>query len=279
MIQPLTVHLGLALALLWVVPAYAQPRWNSIDLGAHRMVATGVNDTGTVVGETQMGLSGFVSGFVWTAEAGPVLTGDFIPADVNNGGTLVGSYLDAPAMWAPGQGIVTLGPAGFRGHATSVNNAGQIAGCGRTAGASSDRAFIWSSATGLVDLGTLGGAGSCARALNEAGAVVGDSDSQSGRIHAFIKVPDQPMVDLHQGPLNTYGRAWDINNHGVVVGEMDGRAFRWTATTGAEWLSSSSGIVATAINDAGQIIGQLPDVASSERHAPQRRRRCHRRWW
>lgn len=75
---------------------------------------------------------------------------------------------------------------------------------------------------GMTDLGTLGGDHSSATGINDAGQVVGRSETASGTLHAFITGPNgmgmtdlNSLVGLPSGIVLTY--AIDINNAGQVI--------------------------------------------------------------
>jgi probable HAF family extracellular repeat protein len=113
----------------------------------------------------------------------------------------------------------------------------------------------------LTDLGTLGGKNSAAESVNDAGAIVGKSETAgSGSDHAFLYVNGQ-MTDL--GTLGGgYSAAYAINNAGQIVGSSVNASGRQNAfiyqngvMTDLGWLGSGS--YARAVNEHGQaVVGQ-----------------------
>lgn len=153
--------------------------------------------------------------------------------------------------------------------ALDINNAGHVVGWRATGVA--ERGFIWTAATGMVELGGLDGHArlSHAIAINDAGQVVGDSFTDSGRIHAFLWTASTGMRDL--GTLGgEFSAAYDINGFGHVVGTSttasgETHAFLWTAERGMVDLGTLAGFAsrAYAINDIGEVVGDHHGSAHS----------------
>jgi probable HAF family extracellular repeat protein len=137
---------------------------------------------------------------------------------INNAGQVVGSAATSDGgphafLYSNGQ-MRDLGV----GEAYDINNAGQVVGRG-----SNGHAFLYSNGQ-MTDLGTLGGTTSIATGVNEAGQVVGYSETADGGLlyaHAFLYSNGQ-MMDL--GGLRERCMAYAINNDGQVVGGCAGRS-------------------------------------------------------
>jgi probable HAF family extracellular repeat protein len=107
-----------------------------------------------------------------------------------------------------------------------------------------------------MDLGTLGGNHSLAYGVNEAGQVVGMSQTADGQWQAFVW-QDGQMTGL--GTLGgTQSSAYAVNNSGHVVGESTDGGQRWRAFVwqGADLLDlGPTSEAAFAINAAGLVVG------------------------
>ena len=122
----------------------------------------------------------------------------------------------------------------------------------------------------LVDLGTLGGENSSAAAVNNAGQIVGTSDTTvANKSHAFL-YEDGVMQDLGAFP-GEKSYALDINEAGVVVGYSYDTSLGYGRITPAIWVDGEitdlySRVVnlsdwvsiegPTAINDNGVMVGR-----------------------
>jgi probable HAF family extracellular repeat protein len=123
----------------------------------------------------------------------------------------------------------------------------------------------------VTDLGTLGGSMSIAYSVNASRVVVGQSQTPSGALHAFLW--DGTMHDLGIPLGGTSSGANGINDAGKVIGfstTPDGspHAVIWNTLDAAQDLGTLSGgrSSAAGINELGQIVG-LGTVSNSNNRA------------
>lgn len=148
----------------------------------------------------------------------------------------------------------TLRHGSARVHA--VNQSGQaVGGSGHPHGADT-HAFFWQKQGGILDLGTLpGGDYSAAFSINQAGQVVGTSNTARG-MHAFTWSASGGLRDLGTLPGAQDSAAYAVNNKGEIAGSSGGHAVVWSAgalrdlgTLGGDWSEARD------VNNFGQVAG------------------------
>ena len=188
--------------------------------------------------------------------------------------TLVGDATSDAFVYANGTmtDLGTLG--GSYGLADGANSSGVVVGYSYPPGNLQIDPFAYGSGT-MTDLGTLGGVGgfSVAKAVNDAGTIVGDSVTAAGASHAFIYSAGV-MADL--GTLGgTMAFAHGINSSGTIVGDstlagdvlLD--AFVYSNGTMTDLNAPGRTVnygAARAINDSGTIVGSSTVIAGGYAH-------------
>ncbi|PTR17596.1 putative secreted protein with PEP-CTERM sorting signal [Nitrosospira sp. Nsp2] len=157
-------------------------------------------------------------------------------------------------------------PGAFYDSPSSLNNSGQVVGDSLVATATV-HAMLWEAGK-VTDLGTFGGNYSYAEAINDAGVIVGFSVTSAGVNRATLW-NGSAGIDLE--PSNKLGGyASDINNLGQVVINRPAdagstHAVLWTDNTVTDlpvFPGSRIYSNASAINDAGEIVGSITDLDS-----------------
>ncbi|MGI6295626.1 MAG: hypothetical protein ACOX3G_06020 [Armatimonadota bacterium] len=192
---------------------------------------------------------------------------DLFTAGINDSGQVVGSmevvddstgsYTRFATVWdsAGNPSIISSATEG-RSWASAISNSGNVAWNWMNEQQNGENwqqvseAYIWNGQSS-TKLSALSSTNLCSvSAMNDHGYAVG----QSGN-HAVMWKPDGSVVDLG------IGIAYDINNFGQIVGEIDGHGgVVWNSTGSITYLAGySNGYLSRpiAINDNGQIAGDL----------------------
>lgn len=264
---------GDAAGVLFNTPPYPRAfRWSQGNIEALGSLAGGgsrpygINDRGQVVGESHAAPLdwGHTHAFLYSdgrmSDLGTLGGNNSMAAAINKHGQIAGTADTAlgrqHAFLYSGGYMLDLGT--LDGHASTAMD---LNASGHVVGESGGHAFIWRN--GLQDLGAPMGY-SIARAINDAGQVVGLSGRSPIDGHAFLYA-DGEMTDL--GTLGgSFSSAFDINNAGDIVGWTDveghdGRlAFLYSGgrmRTLDSLVCGDSSVsfgMAYAINDAGQVL-------------------------
>lgn len=209
--------------------------------GTARSAATGVNDSGVVVGESFYPALG--RAFIYNGtldELGSLHPGSPSgAAGINAAGAVVGysamaNGLDHAFLWVPDKREGSRGkmydlgtpPGQASSSATAINDQGVIVGSSLNADFLGGRAFIWRPSRPHATTGTMtklpqprGVTGSAATAINDHGLIVGTLITAGGQAHAFLFTT--AMHDLGTLPGGADSIAYGINSHGPAVGYSD----------------------------------------------------------
>jgi probable HAF family extracellular repeat protein len=184
---------------------------------------------------------------------------------VNATGTVVGSAATAAGVshaFAEHGGVMTDlgtldGPAASS-DALAINSSGQIAGWSTAPGGTGDHAMVEADGK-MTDLGTIdGGTASVANGVNDAGVVIGNSDTAASDEHGFV-YQNGTVTDI--GTLGGPNSSVDaINDNGVVTGSSQDAAdvSHPFVYSGGKLTSLGTYNIDTtpqAINDNGVIVG------------------------
>jgi probable HAF family extracellular repeat protein len=264
----------------------AQARWVITDLGTLGGVsseATGINERGWIVGSSRA-KGGATHAFLWhdgrMTDLG-TLGGSFSQASaINSRGQVVGSSTLKSGkkhafLWESGR-MSDLGTLGSSSWARAINERGQVVGGGSRK--NGNYAFIWQVGR-MADLGNLRcPRGSEAFSINDKGTVVGVSwiGSWGPEAQDYCNVFDAflwekgKMVDVKEA----FSVAHGVNSQGQVVGYvavvLGQQEWAFVLEKGKLLRLPDLGARssdASAINERGEIVGQVTNRARAEHAA------------
>lgn len=205
---------------------------------------------------------------IYTVTALPV---DFSASNMNNSGSIVGTFGGAAAIWTS-SGITGIGALAPDSLGFGINNRGDIAGTWQ------GDAFVYSGGS-LRNVGRLGTWGtSTARGVNDAGQVIGNGYYEVGeRQRGFVYTDGVIRVIPTLGGDWSYAAA--INSAGQVAGIATINSTDFINPTRhaityqdgvMHDIGSLGGVVSEAydINDAGQVVG-MSQVDPNDSYSPQ----------
>ncbi len=261
-------------------------------LGGNSSYAFGVNDSGAVVGNSNIKTTSSdyqAFSYLNNKSTGLGFLGSGASSEayaVNNSGTVVGdsftqgSSIPHAFAYSSGGGLSDLGTlGGTRSYGYAINSAGVATGYSEiTPGSSLDHAFLYDttkSGASMTELTatngatTLGGASANAYGINDSGVVVGSSNPQGSPANHGFYFSGGTFYDTGTlGGANSF--ALGVNNKGVAVGYSETsiagqqRAFSYTLAGGIQNLGTLPGTGssrATAINNTGDIVGYTTTVS------------------
>lgn len=193
-------------------------------LGGYSSTAVDINDAGQVVGTAEL-VAGSYARHAYRWENGSMtdlgtIGGEFAEAiAINARGDVVGwSTTDASNsdihgfVWRDGRMTDLALPGGVSCAAVAINDVGQVAGSCFMPATGKARSFLWENGV-MTELGTLGGHASAAiRGINNAGHIVGSSETPGGQTRPVLWRPAviTVSIDVKPGsatnPVNPKGR-------------------------------------------------------------------------
>ena len=251
----------------------------------------GINKYGRVVGKASVAGDGRWTwgAFQWKDDShavrlDPLLPPGYISAEavaINEDNLIVGTAQPAcdvdcwpthPVSWHGRTAMVLPLPEGsISGRAHAVNRHGRIVGRYTLPDSFTEHAAMWHAGR-VRDLGTLGSRknaywqDSAATAVNEAGTIVGFSQTDEVTIHAARWDADGQVHDLGGLLDSSESLAWSLNSSGLVVGNSTQWVDGHPVDHAVAWVDghvvdldpqapADARSTAIQVNDAGEIVG------------------------
>jgi probable HAF family extracellular repeat protein len=254
------------------------PTTGMIDLGTTRggdeSEGTDINNMGEVAGLVRFSDNRPERGVVWRQNDRPLdlglNNGVFSPLFINDQGQVAGTAIDREGRaqvfrWTrTGRAVFVDDPRVVDSEFRGLNEAGQITGVHSNTDGAGLLPFLWTPGQEFLPLFDRP---AFPFALNESGVVVGVLLDQV----AFVWTRAEGLTVLGAFPGGSFSNAYDVNNHGVVVGQAATadslHGFLWTRTGGLVDLNDRlvgpmPGFVvglAFEINDQGSILAATND--------------------
>ena len=203
-------------------------------MAGHEAFPRAVNNPGEIAGHAQFA-DGHYGGALWRLDGSgtpgnPIDLGDFQPNDINDAGVMAGVKKDLPAIaWFDASDTLQVMPLDdtgmLQGEARAISRIGtRVTGRVYDPANMNYQAFLWAPETGMIALGTLGGTYSDGLGVNDAGQVVGVSETAGGAQKAFLwqngRMSDlNSLVDTGSSKASLL-TADHINEAGSIVGLM-----------------------------------------------------------
>jgi probable HAF family extracellular repeat protein len=240
--------------------------------------AYALNDNGQVVGQSFNSTSGTMESVIWQAGSVQSLGVDGIARGINNSGTIVGetgsASLTQPTgyaySWTSGGGITNLGTlGGTTSGAYDINESGVITGFAWPAGAqfsTQGQGFIYDNDT-MTGLGTVSSPTGYSRGqgINDSNEIAGRaSEVNFGDSNKYTTYWDANQNLAQFVTPGSYSTAEQINNNGTIVGASrtatSGTTFYasiWDTSGNQTYLNNNTEFKSKgwSINDAGVIVG------------------------
>ena len=281
------ICVALGLAPLASAQKYHAFVWNSGGgltdlgtLGGDSSYALGINDSGEVVGYSDLPGNATRHAFTWTASGGMVDLGSLVSSwsqgeKINASGEVSGEAIDShgrqvPAFWSASTGWVALTSSPVSGsYGYSINDSGAMTGQLYNSNGSL-RTFLWRLGGPLHFTSTNSQAG---YDINNNNYIVGNFLSRDGlRYEAFVwsKVSGTVAIGFVPGASSTLAHAINDNNEATGLGYLPSSttAFYWKKGTGMVLMQTLGGSIGAGldINLAGTIVGWASN-ASEQTHA------------
>jgi probable HAF family extracellular repeat protein len=173
------------------------------------------------------------TGIFYTVTDLNTLGGDAVATGINDSGQIVGNYSNQGTGLSSGvflwrnsvDGMIDIA-ALVNDFAYGLNDSTQICGTTENGGGV---AYLWDPTTGIDLIGTLGGAHSNGYRVNNYPQVCGATQISTGAWHAYVWDPARGISDLNIGDGSS---AYAINANGDICGQTGPpyHAFLWTPT-------------------------------------------------